>query len=148
MGLWDTAGSERYESMTKSYYRGAGAAIVCYDLRNGLSYAKLRFWITQLMEHEPGCQIYIAGLKSDTIERSTDRAVPEDEIAALVRSAKIADKFECSSKSGAGVNEIFVEIARKYIVKKREVEQNRDLVNIQRQSSTPNATVRSCCPIL
>ena len=26
----DTAGSERYESMSRIYYRGAKAAIVCY----------------------------------------------------------------------------------------------------------------------
>ena len=28
--LQDTAGSERYESMSRIYYRGAKAAIVCY----------------------------------------------------------------------------------------------------------------------
>lgn len=28
--MQDTAGSERYESMSRIYYRGAKAAIVCY----------------------------------------------------------------------------------------------------------------------
>lgn len=28
--MQDTAGSERYESMSRIYYRGARAAIVCY----------------------------------------------------------------------------------------------------------------------
>ena len=28
--IQDTAGSERYESMSRIYYRGAKAAIVCY----------------------------------------------------------------------------------------------------------------------
>jgi len=28
--LQDTAGSERYEAMSRIYYRGAKAAIVCY----------------------------------------------------------------------------------------------------------------------
>lgn len=32
IGLWDTAGSERYESMTRMYYRGANVAIACYGL--------------------------------------------------------------------------------------------------------------------
>uniref|UniRef100_A0A8C3IBZ4 RAB24, member RAS onco family n=1 Tax=Chrysemys picta bellii TaxID=8478 RepID=A0A8C3IBZ4_CHRPI len=30
LGIWDTAGSERYEAMSRIYYRGARAAIVCY----------------------------------------------------------------------------------------------------------------------
>ncbi|KAA0720360.1 Ras-related protein [Triplophysa tibetana] len=32
LGIWDTAGSERYEAMSRIYYRGARAAIVCYDI--------------------------------------------------------------------------------------------------------------------
>uniref|UniRef100_A0A3P9NGN3 RAB24, member RAS onco family n=1 Tax=Poecilia reticulata TaxID=8081 RepID=A0A3P9NGN3_POERE len=31
LGIWDTAGSERYEAMSRIYYRGARAAVVCYD---------------------------------------------------------------------------------------------------------------------
>eukprot|EP00002_Diphylleia_rotans_P015202 TRINITY_DN2944_c0_g6_i2.p1 TRINITY_DN2944_c0_g6~~TRINITY_DN2944_c0_g6_i2.p1 ORF type:complete len:135 (-),score=32.21 TRINITY_DN2944_c0_g6_i2:726-1130(-) len=133
--------------MTKSYYRGAGAAIVCYDLRNGSSYAKMRFWITQIMEHEPECQIYIAGLKVDLIEKSSDRAVPEEEINALVKSAKVADRFDCSAKTGQNVTELFSEVARRHIAKKREQDQNRDLVHITRQSSTQRTSSASgsCC---
>lgn len=37
IGLWDTAGSERYESMTRMYYRGANVALVCYGLWNTLT---------------------------------------------------------------------------------------------------------------
>ena len=36
--LQDTAGSERYEAMSRIYYRGAKAAVLCYGkglLRNG-----------------------------------------------------------------------------------------------------------------
>ena len=32
VGIWDTAGSERYESMSRIYYRGAKAAIICYSV--------------------------------------------------------------------------------------------------------------------
>ena len=28
--LWDTAGQERYSAITKSYYRGAAAAYICF----------------------------------------------------------------------------------------------------------------------
>ena len=48
----DTAGSERYESMSRIYYRGARAAIVCYDLTEKLSFERAQFWITELRKNE------------------------------------------------------------------------------------------------
>ncbi|XP_076364232.1 ras-related protein Rab-24-like isoform X2 [Tachypleus tridentatus] len=39
----DTAGSERYEAMSKIYYRGAKAAIVCYDLTDSSSFERDAF---------------------------------------------------------------------------------------------------------
>ena len=32
VSLWDTAGSERYESMARMYYKGASVALVCYGM--------------------------------------------------------------------------------------------------------------------
>lgn len=32
--FWDTAGSERYHTLTRSYYRGAVAAFIVYDVSN------------------------------------------------------------------------------------------------------------------
>ena len=49
----DTAGSERYESITRMYYRGAWAAIVCFDLTDPLSFQRAEFWINDLRKIEP-----------------------------------------------------------------------------------------------
>ena len=48
----DTAGSERYESMSRIYYRGAKAAIVCYDLTEKASFERARFWVAELKKNE------------------------------------------------------------------------------------------------
>lgn len=48
----DTAGSERYEAMSRIYYRGAKAAIVCYDLTDRNSYERAQFWINELRKNE------------------------------------------------------------------------------------------------
>ncbi|ELW47980.1 Ras-related protein Rab-24 [Tupaia chinensis] len=52
LGIWDTAGSERYEAMSRIYYRGAKAAIVCYGKRVS----------SPVLEQEVGC----ARLASDS----------------------------------------------------------------------------------
>lgn len=50
--MQDTAGSERYEAMSRIYYRGAKAAILCFDLTDKSSFDRIRFWIGELRQHE------------------------------------------------------------------------------------------------
>ena len=38
--------------MSRIYYRGAKAAIVCYDLTDKLSFEKARFWVQELRLNE------------------------------------------------------------------------------------------------
>ena len=35
--LWDTAGSERFKTINRIYYRDASAALVVYDVTNPMS---------------------------------------------------------------------------------------------------------------
>ncbi|QRV85608.1 Ras-related protein Rab-4B [Ceratobasidium sp. AG-Ba] len=44
--LWDTAGQERFRSVTRSYYRGAAAAILVYDITSRASFLNLSRWLT------------------------------------------------------------------------------------------------------
>lgn len=32
--IWDTAGQEAFQSITRSYYRSAAGALLCYDITN------------------------------------------------------------------------------------------------------------------
>lgn len=48
----DTAGSERYEAMSRIYYRNAGAAVVCFDLIDRESFQKAKFWVEELRKYE------------------------------------------------------------------------------------------------
>ena len=42
VNVWDTAGEERFQAVSRAYYRGAGAAIVCFDLNDRASFDKVR----------------------------------------------------------------------------------------------------------
>uniref|UniRef100_K1R169 Ras-related protein Rab-24 n=1 Tax=Magallana gigas TaxID=29159 RepID=K1R169_MAGGI len=52
LNIWDTDGSEQYQPLTKIYYRGARAAILCYDLTERTSFDKIRYWVGELQENE------------------------------------------------------------------------------------------------
>lgn len=61
--------------MTKIYYRGAEAAIVCYgtiqtpctdiaqDLTDKNSFERARFWVDELLMNVENCRIYLVGTK-------------------------------------------------------------------------------------
>ena len=40
LNLWDTAGQEKFDALTKLYFKQAEAAIIVYDSTNELSFEK------------------------------------------------------------------------------------------------------------
>ena len=43
--MWDTAGQEKYRSMTKIFIKGAQIVIFVYDITNESTFEKLGFWV-------------------------------------------------------------------------------------------------------
>ncbi|XP_069051400.1 ras-related protein Rab-24 [Lepisosteus oculatus] len=114
LGIWDTAGSERYEAMSRMYYRGAKAAIVCYDLTDCWSFARAKFWVTELQKSEEQCRIYLCGTKGDLIEGNRSlRKVDYHDAQDYADEIK-AQLFETSSKTGRNVDELFLKVAEDY----------------------------------
>ncbi|XP_019511122.1 PREDICTED: ras-related protein Rab-24 isoform X2 [Hipposideros armiger] len=115
LGIWDTAGSERYEAMSRIYYRGAKAAIVCYDLTDSSSFERAKFWVKELQNLEEGCQIYLCGTKSDLLEEDRRRRrVDFHDVQDYADNIK-AQLFETSSKTGQSVDELFQKVAEDYV---------------------------------
>lgn len=49
---WDTAGEERYDSMSKYYYRDSCGAFLVYDVRNRQSFENVKTkWLKQCREY-------------------------------------------------------------------------------------------------
>jgi len=112
LGIWDTAGAERFESMTKIYYRGAGAAIVCYDLTDAESFGRANFWMNELKQNVRGCAVYLVGCKADLITTGDKpRAIPADDVTQFASTVGVKGVWETSAKSGAGIEDLFQRVA-------------------------------------
>jgi len=121
LGIWDTAGSERYESMSRIYYRGAAAAVICYDITNQQSFDRVRFWVDELQKHEEGCRIYLCGTKFDVVEenkrkRQVDYHSVTDFAEIIPHEPRV---FETSARSGHNINEVFETIAKDFVRTKK-----------------------------
>ena len=46
LGMWDTAGAERFQSISRMYYHGSRAAIICFYPGSQQSFAKAKFWVS------------------------------------------------------------------------------------------------------
>ena len=67
--LWDTAGTERFRSVSRSYYRGAAGAILVYDVASLSSFNSLpTFLMDARALASPGLVCILAGNKSDLTE--------------------------------------------------------------------------------
>ena len=52
--IWDTAGQEKYRSLTKIFYKDAAVAILVYDITRKESYDEIqKYWYNQIKEFAP-----------------------------------------------------------------------------------------------
>ncbi|ORX95639.1 ras-related protein rab-4B-like protein [Basidiobolus meristosporus CBS 931.73] len=151
--IWDTAGHERFRSVTKSYYRGAAGALLVYDVTNKESYKTLIKWLSDVRSLAgPDIVIILVGNKLDLENHrqvrylDASRFAQENELMFL----------EASALSGEGVEEVFMKCARSILTKIEtgQIDPERSGSGIQygdsllrRMSQRPKARVQSkrCC---
>lgn len=99
--LWDTAGQEKFRSLTTAFYRDAMGFLLLFDLTNEQSFIDIRNWLEQLKTHAY-CEdpdIVLCGNKADLEDQ---RVVSEQ------RGKEVAQKFgltyvETSAATGQNV---------------------------------------------
>ncbi|KAI9805975.1 MAG: hypothetical protein M1825_000589 [Sarcosagium campestre] len=64
--LWDTAGTERFRSVSRSYYRGAAGALLVYDVTSHASFDALPTFLNDAKAlASPDLTVLLVGNKSD-----------------------------------------------------------------------------------
>eukprot|EP00827_Trimyema_finlayi_P001141 TRINITY_DN1395_c0_g1_i2.p1 TRINITY_DN1395_c0_g1~~TRINITY_DN1395_c0_g1_i2.p1 ORF type:complete len:175 (-),score=82.46 TRINITY_DN1395_c0_g1_i2:13-537(-) len=51
MQIWDTAGQEKFKTITASYYKGAHGVILVYDITSKQSFQDLTNWLHEIEKH-------------------------------------------------------------------------------------------------
>ncbi|KAK3683035.1 hypothetical protein LTR37_020633 [Vermiconidia calcicola] len=82
--LWDTAGTERFRSVSRSYYRGAAGAILVYDIANQGSFAQLQTFLNDARAlGSPQLTVVLVGNKADLADSNAAEDLLEDEPSSL-----------------------------------------------------------------
>jgi len=107
LNLLDTAGQERFRTLSNSYYRGAHGVILVYDISSRESFLAMERWFEEAESNAmPGAVMYLVGSKMDKTSARTVKTEEGQELAA-----KHGCQFcEVSSKTRENVRKPFVEI--------------------------------------
>lgn len=104
--VWDLGGQERFAFARRTFYRGAQAVGLVFDVSNSTSFYNLMRWWRETREFVPSVPILLLANKTD-LPRQVSR-----DIALQIARAWDTPFFESSCANGEGVNEFFEALAR------------------------------------
>jgi len=110
--IWDTAGSERFRAINRSFFRNALGVIVVYDVTDKNTFAKVKSWIEEV---DVNCDkqpvVILVGNKTDLADQ---RQVSTQEGRELAKRHKMMF-MEASAKTRENVNDVFFELSEKIL---------------------------------
>jgi len=111
LSIWDTAGQEKFRSVTASYYRNTQGIVLTYDVTNEESFKSIATWLNEAQMYCTYDDV-VKLLVGNKIDKSEDRVIAKD---AGVEFAKKHGMMylECSAKTNTGIKEVFDELAFK-----------------------------------
>ena len=102
--IWDTAGHEAFQSITRAYYKGAVGALLVYDITRRDSYEHLNKWLKEIKNNaSKDITIILIGNKKDL---ENQRQVTYEEGESFARENNLLF-LETSAKSADNINEAF-----------------------------------------
>lgn len=113
LDIWDTAGQEKYRSLTKFFYKDAAIAILVYDITRKVSFDEiLTYWSEQLIEcGASNLIIGIAGNKSDLFNEEEVK-----EIDGKVLANRLGAVFQLTSAlTNSGIDTLFQKLGAQYL---------------------------------
>jgi len=143
--LWDTAGNEKFYSLTTSFFKNAEGIMVMFDVTSPTSFENVRNWTESIKTHlnleANNIPVIIIGNKIDLTEREIKT------VEANKYCRELGFKyFETSAKTGENV-----ELTIKYLVKEVMKKKHFKMGNIilqegnQGQSGKKHKNEDKCC---
>eukprot|EP01064_Diplonema_japonicum_P000232 TRINITY_DN1016_c0_g1_i1.p1 TRINITY_DN1016_c0_g1~~TRINITY_DN1016_c0_g1_i1.p1 ORF type:complete len:205 (+),score=37.07 TRINITY_DN1016_c0_g1_i1:67-681(+) len=118
--IWDTAGQEKYRSVTRSYYRAAAAGLIVFDLTDRKTFQSVEQWLADARRFAgEDIVVMLVGNKSD-LSYGDQRKVTTQEATQLANDKGML-YFETSAVTGEYVEEAFLKIAKSVMLRQPDL---------------------------
>ena len=116
INIWDTAGQEKYRSMTKIFLKGTKIVILVYDITNKNSFDELNFWIKsveELLGTEP-----TLGLVGNKIDLFDKQQVSKEEGKKLANEIGAVFAETSAKEDAKGFQDYITKLVETFLTKK------------------------------
>jgi len=122
LGLWDTAGSEEYDTLRPLSYPGTDVFLICFSLFSPESYESVtKKWFPEIIEHAPDTPIILVGTKLDlrskpeavqSLKDNNQEAISTKKGEELAKKISAKRYLECSALTQEGLAKVFEEAVK------------------------------------
>ena len=121
--IWDSAGQERFKTVTRQYYKNAEGVMLIYDVTSQKSFSMIEEWFKSIIENKrKGAQVILIGNKKDMV----NRVISAEQGESLAKKFEIK-YYETSALSGENVDQAFEELAENILKIKLNTEEEESI---------------------
>ena len=126
--LWDTAGTERYNSMSASFYRNSETCVLVFDLTVEDSFKNIDTWRNDFIQisNPPEGDKFPFVLIGNKNDMENDIKISKEQIDAYCKEHNNMMYYSTSAKDGNNLDEAFNKIAE--IALERYNKNNEDII--------------------
>ena len=147
--IWDTAGEERYRSLTQSFLKNGEGILIVFALNNKTSFDSLKFWMDSIQNildsQEREIPAIILGNKLDL---ENGREVDKEEAKEFAKN-KNCQYFEVSAKTGEGIDESIKYLIQRVVevIDKNKKENKKENIKIKKaeEKNEKLKNLKDCC---
>lgn len=110
--LWDTAGQEEYDAITRTYYKGAGCCVLAFSTTDRASFDAIESWYAKVKD-ECGDRITMA-LVQNKVDLLDQAAMDPREVEFLASKLQLR-LYRCCVKDDLNVSEVFQYLGAEFV---------------------------------
>jgi Ras-related protein Rab-23 len=134
--LWDTAGQEEYDQLTRTYYKGAGACIIAFSTIDRDSFDAIEKWYQKVTAE---CGNILMVLVQNKVDLMDDAKMSTHEVEHIAKKLKLKLYRTCV-KDNLNIDDVFQHLGEQYIFRGGEAALDAPAVApIQNHATTPLA---------
>ncbi|XP_064626483.1 ras-related protein Rab-23-like [Lineus longissimus] len=109
--LWDTAGQEEFDAITKAYYRGAQACVLAFSTTDRDSFEAIPSWKKKVEDEVGEVAMVLVQNKIDLADQALVQEEEADELATRLNMKF----YRTSVKDNVKVDDVFMYLADRYL---------------------------------